>query len=67
MASQSRPTIAKGGRRQNSMQYGVPPMTERQLDAYLVAREAIRRIQRTSNLVFPACATRFGGLRASGD
>ena len=67
MASQTRPNTAKGGRRRNSMRYGAPPMTGRQLDAYLVAREAIRRIQRTSSLVFPACAARTGSLRASRD
>ena len=67
MASQTRPTTAKGGRRRNSMQYGVPPMTERQLDAYIAAREAIRRIQRTSSLVFPVCAARCGSFRASRD
>ena len=64
MASQTRPNTAKAGRRRNSMQYGAPPITDRQLDAYLAAKEVVRRIQRTSSLVFPACAARSGSLRA---
>lgn len=62
MASQTRPTVAKSGQRRNSMQYGVPTMTERQLDVYLVAKEAIRRIQRTSSLIFPVRAARSDSL-----
>ena len=65
MASQTRPTAAKQGQSRNSMHHGVPSMTERQLDAYLAAKEAVRRIQRTSSLVFPACAARSSGLRES--
>ena len=32
---------------------GLPSMSEKQTQAYLVARDALRRIQRTSSLVIP--------------
>ena len=35
---------------------GLPSMTERQLEAYLASRDAIRRIQRTSELFSEAAA-----------
>ena len=60
MASREKthPSTAKGERDRNSTQRCMPAMSERQLDAYLSAKEAIRRIQRTSSLVFPAFAAR---------
>jgi hypothetical protein len=63
MASQNRPTNFREGQRQSSSQYCVHSMTERQLDAYFAARDTIRRIQRTSSLVFPAFSARQGDLR----
>ena len=38
------------GRTRTSGHRGLPSMTERQLEAYLASRDAIRRIQRTSEL-----------------
>lgn len=69
MASQNKtyPSAAKGGPDRNSMQRCMPAMSERELDAYLSAKEAIRRIQRTSSLVLPAFAARSGSLRASSE
>lgn len=32
---------------------GLPSMSEKQSQAYLIARDALRRIARTSSLVFP--------------
>ena len=37
-------------RRRASGQQGRPSLTERQLEAYLLSRDALRRIQRTSAL-----------------
>ncbi len=45
---------------QKSISYYRPKISERQLDAYLSARETIRRIQRTSSLVLPALAALSG-------
>ena len=67
MASQTRPIPAQKRQRRSSMQYSVPTMTERQLDAYLAARDTIRLIQRTSSLVFPAGTARSNSSRASRD
>ena len=59
-------STAREGRDRNSMRRSMPVMSERQLDAYFSAKETIRRIQRTSSLLFPALADRSGrtlGLR----
>lgn len=66
MASQNKThrSVATGKRDRNSMQRLM--MSERQLDAYLSAKEVIRRIQRTSSLIFPAFA-RSGSLQARRD
>jgi hypothetical protein len=50
-------TSASGnsGRNRRSMprRGGLPSMSEKQTQAYLIARDALRRIQRTSSLVLP--------------
>jgi hypothetical protein len=46
----------------------LPHISERQTEAYLLAREALRRIQRTSSLVGAMSQPAAGsGLRAQGD
>ena len=67
MASQNKTqqSAATGKRDRNSMHRFM--MSERQLDAYLSARDVIRRIQRTSSLVFPAYGARSGSLQARQD
>ena len=67
MASQTRPIPAQKRQRRSSMQYSVPNMTERQLDAYLAARDTIRLIQRTSSLVLSAGTARSNSPRALSD
>ena len=64
LRNKTHPSAANGKRDRNSMQRSLPSMSARQLDAYFSAREAIRRIQRTTPLVFPALAARSGGSRA---
>ena len=47
---------------------GLPCMSERQTEAYLLARDALRRIQRTSSLVSAVPQRAAGGsIRAQGD
>ena len=67
LRNKTHPSTPNGKRDRNLMQRSMPTMSERQLDAYLSAREAIRRIQRTSPLVFPALAARSSGSRSSRD
>ncbi len=40
---------------------GLPYMSERQTEAYLLARDALRRIQRTSSLVSAVSQRAVGG------
>jgi hypothetical protein len=56
MASRSvTPPSGNGGHNRRSMprRGGLPFMSEKQTQAYLIARDALRRIQRTSSLVLP--------------
>jgi hypothetical protein len=56
MASRSvTPASGNSGRNRRSMprRGGLPSMSEKQTQAYLIARDALRRIQRTSLLVLP--------------
>ena len=47
---------------------GLPYMSERQTEAYLLARDAVRRIQRTSSLVSAVSQREAGGrIWAQGD
>ncbi len=47
---------------------GLPLMSERQTEAYLLARETVRRIQRTTSLVSAASQrAQVGGRWAPGD
>lgn len=46
----NRLSTKKVGKQRNSRRRGLYSMTERQLDSYLWAKEAIRRIQRTTSL-----------------
>ncbi|MES2941682.1 MAG: hypothetical protein V4772_02295 [Pseudomonadota bacterium] len=50
-----------GSRRAATRSGGVPYMSERQTEAYLLARDVVRRIQRTSSLMdaIPQGATRY--------
>jgi hypothetical protein len=50
------------GRRAATRSGGVPSMTQRQAEAYLLARDAVRRVQRTSTLL----ASISHGLTAGG-
>ena len=45
------PSNGRGTRRARKPHDAAPSMTERQTQAYLLARDAIRRVQRTSSLV----------------
>lgn len=69
MASRNKthPCAANEERDRKPMQRCMNTLIDRQLDAYLSAREAIRRIKRTSTLFSPAYAGRSGSLRTSSD
>ncbi|HEX5739834.1 MAG TPA: hypothetical protein VFY22_15080 [Hydrogenophaga sp.] len=63
-SSGRRPTARKAATRAGGLLY----MSERQTEAYLLAREAVRRIQRTSSLISAASQRApDGGRRAPGD
>lgn len=59
------PSSGKAGasRRAVTRPGGVPGMSERQAEAYLLARDAVRRIQRTSSLV--SAASQWAGVGSS--
>lgn len=44
---------APGARRGSRSRRGLPSLSEKQTQAYLAARDVLRRIQRTSTLVLP--------------
>jgi len=63
-SSGHRPTARKVATRTGGLLY----MSERQIEAYLLAREAVRRIQRTSSLLSAASQRAPGsGSCAPGD
>jgi hypothetical protein len=64
MSSRSRKLVGKNtalARRSSRSRGGLPALSEKQTQAYLAARDVIRRILRTNTLVLPA--TNAGGRR----
>ena len=56
MSSRSRTVVsghATGARRRSRSRSGLPSLSEKQTQAYLAARDMLRRIQRTNTLVLP--------------
>jgi hypothetical protein len=58
------PTPSSGSRR-SARPGGMPTMSQRQTEAYLLARDAVRRIQRTSSLVAAASQRLADGARGN--
>ncbi len=59
---------ARTSRKAAKVSGGLPYMSQRQTEAYLLARDALRRIQRTSSLVSAVSQRAAGGsIWAQGD
>lgn len=56
----SSPSNGRGTRRARKQRDALPAMSERQMQAYLLARDAIRRVQRVSSLVGESLARPSG-------